>query len=81
MEYESDYDTNCNWFARYNHQRIGTVTGRLGNKKTSGDHTNYNIIKIDQNTKKSPGDLRILTVTQTPASNYQLTLMKKSGLC
>ena len=26
-------------------------TRGLGNKRTSGDHTNYSIIKIDQNTK------------------------------
>ncbi len=28
--------------------------------------TNYNIVKIDQNTEKSPGNLRRLAVTQTP---------------
>ena len=49
-----------------NPQRIGTLTGRLGNKRTSGDHPNYSIIKIVQNTKKSPGYLGRLAVTQTP---------------
>ena len=28
--------------------------GRLRNQRTRGDHTNYNIIKIGQNTEKSP---------------------------
>ena len=31
--------------------------------------------KIVQNTKKSPGDLRTLAVTQTPKKNHMLTLV------
>ena len=54
MTHESDGDTNCNWRARYSHQRIGTRAGRLGNKTKSGDHPNYSIIAIGQNTWKSP---------------------------
>ena len=46
MKHESDGDTNCNWRARYTHQRIGTGTGGVGNEKTSGDHPNYNIVEI-----------------------------------
>ena len=42
----------------------------LGDKRTSGDHPNYSIIKIGQNTKKSPGDLKRLAVTQTPVENH-----------
>ena len=38
-------------------QRINKETGWLGNKRSSGDHPNDYIIKIVQNTKKSPGDL------------------------
>ena len=30
----------------------------------SGDHGNSNIVEIGQNTKKSPGNLRQLAVTQ-----------------
>ena len=33
------------------------------------------LIKNGQNTKKSPGDLRGLAVTQTPVKNHRLTLM------
>ena len=36
---------------------------------------NYSIVKIGQNTEKSPGYLMRLAVTQTPAENHQLTLM------
>ena len=61
--------------ALVSHQRIGTGTGRLGNKRTSGDHPNYRIVEIGQNTKKSPGDLRRLAVTQTPVESHQLTLV------
>ena len=43
-----------------NHQRISTKTEGFGNKRTSGDYPNYFIIEIDQNTEKSPGDLRKL---------------------
>ena len=41
----------------------------------SEDHPNYSIIEISQNTKKNPGDLRRLTVTQIPIENYQLILV------
>ena len=50
---------------RNNPQRIGKGFGRLGNKKTSGDHPDYSIIKIGQNTEKSPGNLKRLALTQT----------------
>ena len=40
----------------------------------SGDHPNYGIIEIGQNTEKSPRVLRRLGVTQTPEENHQLTL-------
>ena len=37
---------------------LGTVIkGRLGNKRMSGDHLKDSIIKIGQNTERSPGDL------------------------
>ena len=72
MEHEGDSDTNCNWCTQYSHQRFGSRIGGLGNKNTSGDHLNYNIVKIDQNTEKSPGDLRRLAVTQISVKNHQL---------
>ena len=40
--------------------RIGKGTGRLENMKTSRDHPDYSIIKISQNTEKSPGDFEEL---------------------
>ena len=54
-EHESDDYTNSNWYSWYSHQRIST---RTGNNKVSGDHPNYCIIEISQNTEKSPGDLK-----------------------
>ena len=48
-------DTKCNRCARYSHQRTGKGTG---SKRMSGDRRDYNIINIDENTEKSPGDLR-----------------------
>ena len=49
--------------------------GGLGNKRTSGDHPNYCIIEIGQNTEKSPRDLGRLVITQTPLRNHQVTLV------
>ena len=63
MEHEDDGDTSCNLNTRYSHKRIDKGTGRLGNKRASGDCSNDNIIKISQNTEKSPGDLRRLKET------------------
>ena len=49
---------------------FGTVTEGLlhglenfGNKRTSGDHSNYSIVAIGQNTEKSQRDLGRLAVT------------------
>ena len=70
MKHESDGDTNCNWCTQFSHQSIGTGTGGLGNKKTSGDHPNYGIVEINQNTEKSPGDLKRLVVTLTSVKNH-----------
>ena len=56
-------------------ERIVKETRGLGYKRMSGDHPNYYIIENDQNTEKSPGDLRRLTVTQTPVKNHQLMLI------
>ena len=70
MEHESDSDTNCNWCTWYSHKKIGSRTGGLVNKKTSRDHPNYSISEIGQNTEKSPGNLKRLTVTQTLVENH-----------
>ena len=46
----------------------------LKNKRTSGDHPNYRIVGIGQNTEKSLGNLGTLALTQTPVENCQLTM-------
>ena len=58
-------------------RRLVQETGGLRNKRTCGDHLNYCIIKIGQNTEKCPGDLRRIAVTQTPVKNYWPTLVGK----
>ena len=75
MELESDGYTNCNWNARYSHQRIDKETGGLGNKRTSGDNPNDIFINIGKNTEKSAGDTKRLAVIQTPVRNDQLMLV------
>ena len=42
--------------------------GRLGNKRTSGAHPDYSIIKIGYNIEKSPRDLRRLAVMPKKSS-------------
>ena len=74
-EQESDGGANSNWCSWYSQRRIDKGTGGLENKRTRGDHANYCIIEVGQNTEKSPGDLRRLAVTQTLVRNHQLTLM------
>ena len=49
----------------------------------SGDHPNYSIVEIDQNTKKSPGDLRRLAVTYSrgkPSANAGVKNSQKSKM-
>ena len=38
-------------------KRFVKGNGRFGNRKTSGDYPDYCVIKIGQNTEKSPGNL------------------------
>ena len=75
MKYESDVYASCNWCSWYSHQGLIKGAGGLGNKRTNGDHPNYCIIEINQNTEKSPGDLKRLAVTQSPVKDHQVTLM------
>ena len=75
MEHESDGDTSCIQRARCRHQRIAIGSGGLGNKRTGGDHPNDGIVEISDNTKKNPGELKRLAVTQVPVENHRLTLV------
>ena len=47
MEHEGDGDTNCDWCTWDNSQKTSKVTGRFENKRTIGDHLDYNIIKLE----------------------------------
>ena len=52
MEREGDNYTNPDWCFWYSHQRIVKGTRGIEVGRTSGDHTNYNIIENGQNTEK-----------------------------
>ena len=69
MEHERDDYTNYKWYANYRLKKIGTGTGGLGNKVTSGNQINCSVVEISQNTEKSPGDLRRFAITQTPVKS------------
>ena len=53
------------------------VTG-IGNQRKNRDHPDHLTGKIDENTEKSPGDLRRLDVTQTLVKDRQQMLMWKT---
>ena len=63
MENESDCNTTDNWYTQNGFQRLGKMVGRAGYQRMNQDNSNYSMIKIDQNTEKSSGDLRRLAVT------------------
>ena len=42
-------NTDCDWYTGYSPERICTGTGRLGNKRRSGDAQNYSMVEIGQN--------------------------------
>ena len=75
MEHERNSDTSYNWCTRNNPQKLGKQTGRLGNKRTSGDHPDFSILKIGQNTDKSPRDLKIIVCAYNPVKDQQVTLI------
>ena len=52
-------------------QMLGNGTVTVKNQRPRRDHSDYSIIKIDQNTEKSPWDLRRLDVIQTPVKAHQ----------
>ena len=74
MEHVNDHNINCIWFARLSPLMIVLGNGVLGNKKTIGEHPNYNIFEIGQ---KCPGDLKRLAVIETPVKNHLLMLVGK----
>ena len=78
MEHEGNVDTSFNCYTRNNPQKFGKWTRKLRNQRMSGDHRNYNMIKIGQNTDRSPLDLRRLSITQAPMKDHQLTLVWKT---
>ena len=56
---------------------FGTVTKGL----IQGlDNWEIGIVEIDQNTKKSPGDLRRHAVAQTLFENHQLNSLKQNNM-
>ena len=70
VEHESDDYTKWNWCFWYSHQRIGKGDGGFGTNRTSGDHTDDSIVWIENNTEKSPGDLRRIAAIQISVKDH-----------
>ena len=60
MKHEADDNINSNCCAWNNPK---SLCRRFRSQRKRGDHLNYSIVKISQNTVKGPGDLRRLAVT------------------
>ena len=75
---EFEGDTNCDQCFWDNFLRIRKGIRRLGNKRTRRDHTDYGIINIDQNTEKSPENLRRHDVAQILVKIHKLMLVWKT---
>ena len=71
MEYD-DGDTKCSWYTRNNPERFGKEAGRVENRRKRGDHPNYRIMEIGQNTEEGPGDLS-LAISQTSVKDHQIS--------
>ena len=65
-EYESNSDTNCNWWTWNAPERLSEGAVRDGNRWAIRNHPGNRIVDIGQNTDKSPIDSRRLAVNQTP---------------
>ena len=77
MKHEGGCETNCSCCVRNNPQGLRKWAGMVENQKISRDHSNNSIVKIGQNTQKSPGDLRRFVVSQNPIKDHLLTLVWK----
>ena len=77
VKHEGDGDTDYNWSTWKGPTLLGEKPGGIGNQRKNRDHSDYSIVKIGQNTEKSPGDLRRFAVTQTLVKSHQLALLLK----
>ena len=71
------WNINCNWRAWNGPQRL-KMAGKVGNRDTNTHHPSYSIADIDQNTEKSPEDLRWFAATHFTVKAYQQTLVWKT---
>ena len=68
-EKQNDGRSNCNRCARNYTQRLGKGARRVRNRRTSKEHSNYSIVRLNQNTEKGSGDLRRLAIKQDISKN------------
>ena len=53
----------------------GKGAGRLRNQRISEDHSHYSIIKIKQNTEKSPGSCHLVYI-ERPSANISAKILQ-----
>ena len=52
-------------------QRLGKETCGFGNHRNKRDHSDHSIVKIGQNSLKSPGDVKKFPITKAPAKDEE----------
>ena len=70
MGHEGDSDTDCYWRTLTVPHRLGKGVAGVWNRKTNPDHPNYSIVRIDQYTEKSLGDLLSLSLQWNTISSF-----------
>ena len=72
LGHEVDGDINCCCCSWNGLQMLEKRTEGIGNQIKNGNHPNYSIVEITQDTEKSSEDLKWLAVTQTLVEDPQL---------
>ena len=68
-------NNNCDKGFWRNNKWVIKRPGGVGSWRTGKDYPNSSITENNEDTEKSPGDLRRLPVAQTSVKNHQLILM------
>ena len=77
MKYESDDYINCDWCSWYSYQRIGTMSGGLGNNGTGGDCPNYSIVEIGEESWRLEVTCCYSNSSGKPSANADVKNLKK----
>ena len=78
VEHEGEGYANGSWCTWHSPQTLEKRNERVENWRSNRGHLDFSIVEIGQITEKSPGDLKILVVTQPLVKDSQLMLVGKN---